>query len=215
MSFLMRAPEDVASWDWDLEGVVPAGLRPSLETAAQMANVLADYDLLEARYLEWDWFVPEKGSVGVWTRLSLQSEKMDASDLVQRIAQCRPSGFVTAKVSDILITGYGTWFDGEGRPHRERGLVELLVTPEELGPSAQLAVHHDIWGEYDFRGRPHPEVHRRNAPRLTAALGALDNLLGVSCEPGPPTYFGSAEGHGVAGPDLLIDGLALDVTDRL
>ncbi|MGX2995044.1 hypothetical protein JNUCC64_12215 [Streptomyces sp. JNUCC 64] len=215
MSLLMRAPEEVASWEWDLEGVSAVGLLPALETAARMAVVLAECDLLEPSALEWDWFVPEKGSIGVWTRLALPSGALDAVGLAQSVSQCRPSGFATAEAVDILVAGYGNWFDEEGRAHRERGLVELLVMPDELGPSAQLAVHHDIWSEYDFRGRPHPEVHRRNAPRLAAALSALDDLLGVSCDPGPPTYFGSAEGHGVAGPDLLIDGLALDRTDRL
>lgn len=214
MSLLMRAPEEVATWEWDLKRVSPSGLQPALETASRMVAVLSEHGLLVPSALEWDWFVVGKGGIGVWTRLSLPSGKFDSSDLAQRVLQCRPAGFDTAEPADILVAGYGEWFDAEDQGHRERSLVELTVTPDELGPFAQLSVYHDIWGEYDFRGHPNPELHQRNAPRLAAALRALDDMLGVACEPGELTYFGRAEGHGVAAPEL-IDGLAPDLTDRL
>ncbi|MFJ4813837.1 hypothetical protein [Streptomyces longwoodensis] len=73
---------------------------------------------------------------------------------------------------------------------------------------------HDIWGPFDFRGSPHPEVHRYNAPRLAAALGELDALLGVPAEPGGAMYFGAAVGRGVMEPDV-VDGRGPDLTDRL
>ncbi|MEU0688215.1 hypothetical protein [Streptomyces uncialis] len=214
MSLLMRAPEEVASWEWDLKRVLPSGLQPALETGVRMAAVLTEHGLLAPSALEWDWFVVGKGGIGVWTRLALPSGTLDTSDLAQRVLQCRPAGFDTAEPADILVAGYGEWFDADGQSHQERGLVELTVTPDELGPFAQLSVYHDIWSGYDFRGHPHPELHQRNAPRLAAALRALDDMLGVACEPGELTYFGQAEGHGVAAPEL-IDGIGPDLTDRL
>ncbi|MDX2908665.1 hypothetical protein [Streptomyces griseiscabiei] len=60
----------------------------------------------------------------------------------------------------------------------------------------------------------HRLVELLNAPRLSAALRSLDTFLGVPAEPGDPTYFGSAEGHGIKRPDV-IDGRGPDLTDLL
>ncbi|WP_234320889.1 hypothetical protein [Streptomyces katrae] len=87
-----------------------------------------------------------------------------------------------------------------------------MVSPDEIGPWAELSVYHDVWGPCDFRGQPHPTVRARNAPRLAAALRELDALLGVGAEPGEPTHFGQAEGHGLKAPDL-IDGRGPDLTN--
>ncbi|WP_254709411.1 hypothetical protein [Streptomyces lunaelactis] len=107
-----------------------------------------------------------------------------------------------------------TRLDAEGKHHREHRLVELTVSPDSIGLSAEAAVFHDIWGEFDFRGYPHPDVRKRNAPRLAAALQALDSLLGVAAESGEATYFGRAEGYGIQVPDVL-DGRGPDLTDLL
>ncbi|KOU26721.1 MULTISPECIES: hypothetical protein [unclassified Streptomyces] len=39
----------------------------------------------------------------------------------------------------------------------------------------------------------------------------LEQVLGAAAEPGEPTYYGRAVGHGLADPDI-IDGLGPDVT---
>ncbi|WP_327679265.1 hypothetical protein [Kitasatospora sp. NBC_00458] len=118
-------------------------------------------------------------------------------------------------MGEILVLGNGVWLDADGNRRNEYRLVELMVSPDEIGsPYAELSVHHDVWGRCDFRGRPHPAVHANNAPRLAAALRELDDLLGVEAEPGERTYFGKAEGHGLEDPDL-IDGLGPDLTDLM
>jgi hypothetical protein len=98
--------------------------------------------------------------------------------------------------------------------HCERDLVVLAVSPDSRHLWAEVAVFHDVWGYFDFAGTPHPDVQERNAPRLAAALRALDSLLGVVAEQGDPTYFGRAEGYGVETPDA-IDGRGPDLTDLL
>ncbi|MFJ4770736.1 hypothetical protein ACIP88_16700 [Streptomyces uncialis] len=214
MSLLLRAPEQVASWVWDLEEVLPVGLQPALENAARMSTVLSQHGLLEPTGMKWGWFVARKGGTGVQTELSLPNGLIDSADAAQKVLQCRPVGFDAAQPTSIVITGNGEWFDEEGHPRKQWRLVELSVTPNKMGPLAEVSVFHDIWGECDFRGDLHPKLYQRNAPRLAAALKALDELLEVPCEPGEFTYFGSAEGYGVAAPDL-IDGRGPDLTDRL
>ena len=126
----------------------------------------------------------------------------------------RPAGFAEAEAGDILVSGSGIWLDADGKPRHEHRLVALTVSPESLGLSAEVAVFHDIWGQFDYRGLPHPEIHQRNAPRLAAALQALDALLGVAAEPGEPTYFGTADGYGIKVPDV-IGGRGPDLTDLI
>ncbi|MFJ7946461.1 hypothetical protein ACIQ6K_22820 [Streptomyces sp. NPDC096354] len=101
-----------------------------------------------------------------------------------------------------------------GREHRERNLVTLAVSPDSRHLAAEVAVFHDIWGHFDFHGHPHPDVQKRNAPRLAAALQALDSLLGTTAEPGDATYFGRAEEYGIEMPDV-INGRGPDLTDLL
>ncbi|MEU4497350.1 hypothetical protein AB0F96_28860 [Streptomyces sp. NPDC023998] len=214
MSILMRAPEECASWAWELDEFASPGLESALTTAARMSAVLREHGLLEPGSLEWDWFASGVGGLGVHTRLSLAGKSIYDADLAQRVLQCRPAGFPDAEVSDILVSGSGTWLDADGKHRRESRLVELTVSPDPIGLSAEVAVFHDIWGEFDFRGQPHPDVKKRNAPRLAASLQALDSLLGVAAEPGEPTYFGRAEGYGIQVPDVL-DGRGPDLTDLL
>ncbi|GAA0933536.1 hypothetical protein GCM10009549_57790 [Streptomyces thermoalcalitolerans] len=47
---------------------------------------------------------------------------------------------------------------------------------------------------------------------MSAALRALEELLGTPAVPGDATYFGKAERYGPADPDL-IDGRGPDLTD--
>ncbi|WP_392668305.1 hypothetical protein [Streptomyces sp. LN785] len=213
MSTLLRAPRECASWAWDLDEYAAPGLESALTTAERMSAVLREHDLLEASALEWGWFIPSLGGMAATTRIPVQGP-LDDPKLPLRLRSMRPVDFVEAEPGDILLSGSGIWFDADGKPRHEHRLVELTVSPEPLGLSAEVAVFHDIWGRFDFRGLPHPEVHQRNAPRLAAALQALDALLGVAAEPGEPTYFGTADGYGIKTPDV-IGGRGPDLTDLL
>ncbi|GAA3763818.1 hypothetical protein GCM10023082_66230 [Streptomyces tremellae] len=180
--------------------------------------MLHDHELLNRPVrLEWPWFVSGVGALGVTTRLALFDISLSDRELPERILACRPVGQPKAEFLSIKILGSGTYLDAAGRRRSEDRLVELIVETHEANLSARLSVHHDIWADYDFFGRPHFDIYERNAPRLTAALQALDEVLGVTADPGDSTYFGAAEGYGLArtDPEDLIDGLGIDRSDKL
>jgi hypothetical protein len=210
---LMRAPQECASWEWELDDFARPGLDSALMTAVRMSSVLRKHGLLQPACLEWSWGVPGRGGIGVKTTLLLRSG-LDETELAQRIQDVHPVGIPEAEVNLFVVSGPGTWLDAEGTERSEPGLVEMTVYPDEIHLAAEVFVFHDIWGYCDFRGVPHPEIQKRNAPRLAAALQELDALLGSPGTPGDPTYFGHAEGHGLEMPDL-IDGLGPDLTNRL
>ncbi|MFE7704445.1 hypothetical protein ACFU6I_01270 [Streptomyces sp. NPDC057486] len=214
MSTLMRAPRECGSWFWDLYEVAPPGLESALSTAAQMSEVLVRHELLTPTELKYGWSVPGVGTTGITSSLELAKPLGDPS-LPDRVRGSRPVTFPTAGISRISVIGSGTWIDAAGQPRKEPQLVNLSLSTAPTGLSAELSVHHDIWGWYDFAGHPHPEVCRNNAPRLAAALKELGALLGMSPEPGEPTYFGTATSEGLATPDAYEDGLGPDLTNRL
>ncbi|MET8183854.1 hypothetical protein [Streptomyces sp. NPDC005336] len=214
MPILMRAQRECGSWFWDLDDVTAPGLEAALATASRMSAVLQQNELLEPTSLEWHWFEVDKGGLGIHSRLDVAGRSLDDATIVEQAQGCRPVSHPAAEMSSILIVGSGLWLDAVGNRRREPRLVEVTVSPDPVGPSAELSVYHDVWGPCDFRGTPHPAVYAHNAPRLAAALRDLDSLMGVAAEPGEPTYFGVAEGYGIKAPDI-IDGRGPDLTDLL
>lgn len=212
MAALTRSPKECGSWFWDLDDVVEPGLESALRTAGRMSAVLQKHALLEPAALEWNWFQVGKGGLGIHSRLDLVRRPLDDPELPDELRACRPVGHPQAKMGGILVLGSGAWFDADGTRHNDYRLVELMVSPDEIGPSAELSVYHDVWGLCDFRGEPHPAIHAANAPRLASALQELVHVLGVEAEPGEPTYYGRAEGYALKAPDI-IDGRGPDLTD--
>ncbi|WP_432141880.1 hypothetical protein [Streptomyces sp. bgisy084] len=171
--------------------------------------------------MEWLWFVYGVGGIGIGIGIGIGTTlpvmgPLDPADLTQRIERSQPSGHPDAQVGNLTVSGRGTWFDAQGEERHEQDLVVLSVDPDEHQLTADVAVFHDIWDHFDFRGFPHLEIYKRNAPRIAAALGELDALLGTTAVAvaGDATYFGRAEGHGIEMPDV-IDGRGPDLTDRL
>ncbi|MFE3185585.1 hypothetical protein ACFXKR_32610 [Streptomyces violascens] len=214
MSTLMRAPKECGSWYWDLEETVPAGLESALTVAASVAEVLKRYDLLDPVKIEYGWYVLGSGPTGVRSTLFTSLPLGDPS-LPGKVLGSQPAAFSDSEVGDLRISGAGTWFDATGKGRREPGLIEFSVTPDPYGPTVTLEVHHDIWSPLDFAGRPHPDVHERNAPRLAAALREITTVFGVSPETGDPTYFGHAVEFGILTSEAQEDGLGINLTDRL
>ncbi|MFI2431346.1 hypothetical protein [Streptomyces sp. NPDC018693] len=214
MSTLMRAPRERGSWYWDLYDFAGPGLEPALSVAARMCDVLARFELLAPSELKYSWYVLDAGPTGITSILDLVKPLGDPS-LPERVRGSRPAGYPTADIADICVLGSGKWIDVSGQPRTEPGLVDLSLSTAPTGLSAELSVHHDVWGLYDFAGRPHPEIFRNNAPRLAAALRDLTALLGMPPEPGEPTYFGAATVDGLAEPDADDQGMGPDLTNRL
>ncbi|MET9570644.1 hypothetical protein ACFYNW_27010 [Streptomyces virginiae] len=211
---LMRAPKESGSWTWILDCAVGTGLEFALTTAARMSAVLAKHDLLEPYSLEWDWVRTGMGTLSVSSRRNIGARSLDDPTLPDRLRACRPITHPQAEVDSITVLGTGAWFDADGERHREDRLVELFLAPDETDVWVELSVHHDVWAQCDFRGRPQPRIHAHNAPRLAAALREIEQVLGVAAEPGEPTYYGCAEGYGLKAPDI-IDGLGPDVSAAL
>lgn len=213
MSILIRSPKERGSWYWDLEDFGAPGLESALSLAARMTDVLARHELLSPVRLEYLWTVMDVGTTGITTTLDITKSPLGDPSLPERVRGSRPVAHPTAEIADFDVLGTGTWLDKEGQPRTEYRLVDLSLSTAPTGLSAELSVHHDIWGSYDFTGRPHPEVFQHNAPRLTASLKDLSGLLGMPPEPGDPTYFGTATADGVADPDADENGWGPDLTD--
>lgn len=78
--------------------------------------------------------------------------------------------------------------------------------------SVDLATRTDFWLPYDLKGRPQPEVHASNAPRLSAALRDLSQALDSDTDPDDPTNF--AKPHEAGAENYFDrDGTARDVWD--
>ncbi|MFF5333699.1 hypothetical protein [Streptomyces sp. NPDC013181] len=220
MSTLKRAPEHVGAWYWDLAELTPQGAEPDVVaatlTAAQgAADILRAHALLEATAVEQTWYAPGRGPTGLTSRLSVPETPLGNPEVTERVLGSRPSAFPDAFIGSMYVRGPGTWFDAGGHARREPGLVTMWLTPDGSGISVEVSVHHDIWRWFDFSGRPHPDVHRRNAPRLANALREITSHYGVEPETGEATYFGHAVGYGISADDPDENGRGLDVTDRL
>lgn len=215
MSILMRSPKERGSWYWDLDDFDTPGLESALSLAARMTEVLTRHELLTPIRLEYVWSVMGVGTTGITTALDLAKQPLGDLGLPERVRGSRPAAHPASHISYFDVLGTGTWIDEGGQPRSEYRLVDLSLSTAPTGLSAELSVHHDIWGWYDFAGRPHPEIYQNNAPRLTAALKDLTALLGMAPEPGEPTYFGTATVDGLAEPDADENGLGPDLTDWL
>ncbi|WP_199814794.1 hypothetical protein [Streptomyces sp. NRRL WC-3549] len=214
MAVLLRAPKECGSWFWDLDDVVEPGLESALRTAGRMSEVLRARALLEPDALEWNWFEVGKGGTGIHSRLDLVGRPLTDPALPDSLRACRSNGHPRAEMGAINVLGSGVWFDASGNAHKEYRLVELMVSPDGIGPSAELSVYHDVWGLCDFRGNPHPAIHAANAPRLSSALRDLVQALGTEAELGEPTYYGRAHGYALEAADV-IDGRGPDLTDAV
>ncbi|MEU2022612.1 hypothetical protein ABZ565_10640 [Streptomyces sp. NPDC016469] len=220
MSTLKRAPKHVGAWYWDLEEITPDGaerdvIAATLTAAERCAEILRAHALLEATSVEQAWYAPGSGPTGLTSKLSVPVTPLGDPEVTERVLGSRPSGFPDAFIGNMYIRGPGTWFDAEGNARREPELVTIWLTPDSAGISVEVSVHHDIWCWFDFSGRPHPQVHRRNAPRLAGALQEITSHFGVKPETGEPTYFGHAVGYGISTDDADENGMGLDVTDKL
>ncbi|MBY8886641.1 hypothetical protein K7472_17460 [Streptomyces sp. PTM05] len=210
----MRSPQECASWTWELESA-GQDLGSVLATAARISSVFRDHGLLRPNRLAWGWFVFGEGQLRGSAQISLMGLELDSVTLAEEIQRYRPVGIPKAHARTVSLRGPGVWIDADGTERQEDTLVELIVHHDRTGVAADVSVHHDIWMPVDFAGVPHPAVYAANAPRLESALRAVEAELGVPAEPGEGTYFGIADGYGLAEPELDDNGRGPDLTDHL
>ncbi|MDG9721110.1 hypothetical protein [Streptomyces sp. DH24] len=115
--------------------------------------------------------------------LSSADEVKDLADRIEATMRAGEIGSVSAhakSASEIVA-------DGEAR--EEAGLLCLGTAALSGYVSADLVTYSDAWLPYDLKGRPQPEVHALNAPRLAAALRDLSEALDSETDPDDPTWF--------------------------
>lgn len=213
MPTLMRSPKPVASWFWMLDN--PEGmdfLLAGCSVASNISQTLQGCDLLyiESIGVEWEY----SGGEGVSYYSQISGNLNFPHHMAAAVRGAQPVALSEISPYRIDLIGSGNWISSSGQ---KRGEPRLLSASAGLAPettSIEISVHHDIWGENDFFGKSHPEVHAYNSPRLHNALTAVEGILGFPGEADEPTYFGSAKGYYVQAP-FGGDGSGLDVTDRL
>ncbi|MFE1431883.1 hypothetical protein ACFW5G_05710 [Streptomyces griseoaurantiacus] len=106
--------------------------------------------------------------------------------VVDRVRAAMSAGEVGAV--DASATCKGPVATGHGEEQGED--LFLLGASAFAGfVSVDLTTFTDVWLPFDLKGRPQPEVHAANGPRLAAALRELAEVLGSETDPDDPTYF--------------------------
>jgi hypothetical protein len=198
MTILPSIPGISASWSWELELDDDLYLDRVVETAILISEILQEHKLMDLDQIDVHWLRKGHGFIGMRSVISNSGgDKADAAELVNRILASRPVRYTDTEPKKLVLSGPGCWVDTEGEEHRGHGLIEvtLFVTPEDIDVS--LGVRHDIWSWYDFSGNAHPEIYRRNAPRLSAVLKEIEERLGTETIPDEPTYFATPEQYGI------------------
>ncbi|WP_055589965.1 hypothetical protein [Peterkaempfera griseoplana] len=135
----------------------------------------------------------------------------NARRIVEEVHAATPRGPVGTVVTRMDCPG--RWYDADGTEHREARLFGCGVLATDTFVAVDLVTYGDCWLPHDLTGRPQPEVHTANAPRLAAALDGLAALLHDRTEPDAPTRYGVPTPTGV-GNLLGPDGTPDDVWSR-
>jgi hypothetical protein len=109
-----------------------------------------------------------------------------AQEVARRVHEAMSSGEIGSVYAQIDSPGDVLLGDDFTR---EPGLFRLGSSALLGYVGVDLATRTDFWLPYDLKGRPQPEVHAANAPRLSAALRDLSEALDSDTDPDDPTYF--------------------------
>ncbi|WP_067888216.1 hypothetical protein [Nocardia vaccinii] len=202
---LLRTPHFSLTWTWWPTEAV--GSRAAqFEVAARLADITVRHGLLRPERVRCQWCVGRRIVPGVLTTIPLD-RRLDDPAVARALTEARPPGLdPDATICDLVLTGPGTWLDENGIPHAEDEILLLDIDLARPDPVVTAEVFHDIWMPHDFRGVPHPNIYRHNAPRLAATLTEIAETLRTPTDPGDPSRYGTPRTDGLAN--------ALDDTGR-
>ncbi|MBV2362285.1 hypothetical protein [Streptomonospora nanhaiensis] len=201
MSSLMSVRSPIATWTWLLDHDVDAdGLDVGAPIALTVADTLEKAGLLVLDHVDVEW---HSGATGpIWPRTRIRNPFRETPEAFSSdIRKSRPSGHPDAIPSHLHLRGRGYWATPSDTLREEPDICSATLTVYDSATLLTVGVHHDIWSLSDFLGRPHPDVHERNAPRLEKALRDLETALSTPLdadEPDEPTKYAEPVGYGVS-----------------
>ncbi|MGJ5762887.1 hypothetical protein [Streptomyces galbus] len=212
----MRATTAVARWTWgrDLGGDsgAEAGVGPCLRKLFTAHEVLGRHRLMVG-IPKVSVSVHEAGERnsylfrGEIELRAVGSPLETAQEAAQRVHEAMSPGETGSVYAHI--DGPGDVALGDAY-RSEPGLFRLGGSALLGYVGVDLVTRTDFWLPYDLKGRPQPQVHAANAPRLSAALRDLAEALDSDTDPDDPTSFARPNETG-AENFLGEDGNALDV----
>ncbi|MDA0563779.1 hypothetical protein LG943_05475 [Streptomonospora sp. S1-112] len=200
MSALMSVRSPIATWTWLLDHDVDAdGLDVGAPIALTVADTLEKSGLLVLDHVDVEWHSLTTGLVRSRTRIRAPFRETP-EEFAADIWKSRPAGHPDAIPSYLHMRGRGYWVTPADTLREEPDICSATLAVYDSATMLSVGVHHDIWSPRDFRGRPHPEVSERNAPRLEKALRDLETALGARLdadEPDEATAYAEPCGYGV------------------
>lgn len=94
----------------------------------------------------------------------------------------------------IEVSGAGEVDLPNGGVLQGEGVVELAVSALQPWTAVHVSTRCDAWLAFDLQAQAQPMLAKLNAPRLSAVLADIEQLLGVSGE-GEYTRFAQCEGY--------------------
>jgi hypothetical protein len=208
----VRTTSTLARWTWGRDSEKSGGVLTCLRELFTAYAVLSEHRLMVGAP-RVTVSVHEAGKKntylfqGTFEPAGAPSSAGLAQDLADRIAATMRAGepgsvYAHARSSGEILAG------GEAR--EEVDLCRLGVSVFGSYVSTDLETTSDAWLPYDLKGRPQPDVHAANAPRLAAALRDLSEALDTETDPDDPTWFARPNETG-AENHFDPDGTARDV----
>ncbi|GHE52165.1 hypothetical protein [Streptomyces capitiformicae] len=205
----MITTEPIGDWTWEITpDTAEAKASRAAEIAVAVWNILARYELavsvgkvdLSVRAMH--------GTRDV--RLDVRGLALEADPLAPGTALsdavARAESFEGDLLTGLRVQCPGVWLESGGR-HRAEQLftVQVDIWKSDL-VVVTLETYSDAWLTMDTREREQPMIHAENAPRLSAALQAVSDLLGGAPEPGDPNRHATPTTTGFE--DLTVEGPA-------
>ncbi|WP_030374825.1 hypothetical protein [Streptomyces rimosus] len=119
-------------------------------------------------------------------------------DPTQQLTAAVKAALLPGKIGAVYAdtNGAGIIIDGDEQLRVDR-LFQVGASMLLDYVSVDLVTFSDAWMPYDLKGRSQPATYASNAPRLSAALRDLSEVLDSDTDPDDPTYFGKPTETGI------------------